>query len=199
MRAAPIGLALADPIAAYQLGRDQAYLTHGSPLAAVPAGILASTVSQLVNEVPLPLAIYLASGIASSVDPADAEETVNLLERASALAETNPTPTPDLINSLGLGFIGHEALALSTYIALTHNPTTPLEVTLALAVNHSGDSDSTGSITGQILGALLGPPALPISWVDYLDESDPGICTTLSIAASLLAKVRLTSPRRTTT
>jgi len=69
MRAAPIGLAFADPLLAYELGRDQAYLTHDSPTAAIPAGITASTISQLVNGVPLPLALYLASGIASVTDP----------------------------------------------------------------------------------------------------------------------------------
>ena len=34
-----------------------------------------------------------------------------------------------------------------------------------LAVNHSGDSDSTGSIAGAILGTALGAAAIPERWV----------------------------------
>jgi hypothetical protein len=41
-----------------------------------------------------------------------------------------------------------------------------------LAINHSGDSDSTGSITGNILGALLGELAIPVEWLDQLELKD---------------------------
>jgi hypothetical protein len=37
------------------------------------------------------------------------------------------------------------------------------------AVNHSGDSDSTGSITGNVLGALHGESALPPDWIRDLE------------------------------
>jgi ADP-ribosyl-[dinitrogen reductase] hydrolase len=40
-----------------------------------------------------------------------------------------------------------------------------------LAVNHSGDSDSTGSITGNILGAVHGEAALPVTWLQHLELS----------------------------
>jgi ADP-ribosylglycohydrolase len=40
------------------------------------------------------------------------------------------------------------------------------------AVNHSGDSDSTGSITGNIIGSSLGVAALPDGWLDALDGGD---------------------------
>jgi len=39
------------------------------------------------------------------------------------------------------------------------------------AVNHSGDSDSTGSITGAILGTLLGVELIPGKWVRDVEES----------------------------
>jgi ADP-ribosylglycohydrolase len=32
---------------------------------------------------------------------------------------------------------------------------------VVLAVNHGGDSDATGAITGNILGAMLGVSAIP--------------------------------------
>ena len=33
----------------------------------------------------------------------------------------------------------------------------------------SGDSDSTGSITGQLLGLMLGEGAIPSTWLDELE------------------------------
>jgi len=38
-----------------------------------------------------------------------------------------------------------------------------------LAVNHSGDSDSTGSIAGQLLGIQLGVEAIPVQWLEALE------------------------------
>jgi ADP-ribosylglycohydrolase len=41
-----------------------------------------------------------------------------------------------------------------------------------IAVNHSGDSDSTGVITGNILGCLNGKSAIPSKWLDQLELKD---------------------------
>ncbi len=40
---------------------------------------------------------------------------------------------------------------------------------IILAVNHSGDSDSTGSITGNLLGAGAGVEAIPERWLARLE------------------------------
>lgn len=37
------------------------------------------------------------------------------------------------------------------------------------AVNHSGDSDSTGLIAGHFLGLIHGPNAIPARWLDKLE------------------------------
>lgn len=36
-------------------------------------------------------------------------------------------------------------------------------------MNHDGDSDSTGSITGNLLGALYGAKAIPQKWLEPLE------------------------------
>ena len=56
------------------------------------------------------------------------------------------TPSPDAVESLGEGWAGDEALAISIYCVLVAGDDFTRGV--RLAVNHSGDSDSTGSITG---------------------------------------------------
>lgn len=41
-----------------------------------------------------------------------------------------------------------------------------------MAVNHSGDSDSTGAVTGNILGALVGYENIDEKWKNNLELHD---------------------------
>ncbi len=52
----------------------------------------------------------------------------------------------------GGGWHGHDALAIALFAMRTGDP---LQI-VANAVNHSGDSDSTGSLAGAMAGILYG-------------------------------------------
>ena len=67
-----------------------------------------------------------------------------------------------VLETLGGGWIAEEALAITFYCALVEPD---VRRTLLLAVNHSGDSDSTGSMVGQLLGAAHGIQAIPPEWI----------------------------------
>ena len=41
-----------------------------------------------------------------------------------------------------------------------------------LAVNHGGDSDSTGSIAGNLLGLVHGKSGIPADWLEHLELRD---------------------------
>jgi ADP-ribosylglycohydrolase len=69
------------------------------------------------------------------------------------------------LRELGKGFVAEEALAMGLYCALGAKD---FEDGIVLAVNHSGDSDSTGSITGNLLGAA-GVEAIPQRWLGPLE------------------------------
>ena len=43
---------------------------------------------------------------------------------------------------------------------------------MRLAVNHSGDSDSTGSIAGNLLGLIHGVQGIPDRWLNELELRD---------------------------
>jgi len=73
------------------------------------------------------------------------------------------------IQTIGEGWVGEEALAISLYCSLKFSDN--FERGTLAAVNHSGDSDSTGSITGAILGTLLGVESIPGPWVKKVEES----------------------------
>ena len=60
------------------------------------------------------------------------------------------------------GWVAEEALAIALYAALTAqaahpaDPAAALALALRIGVNHDGDSDSTASLAGQVLGAAHG-------------------------------------------
>jgi len=84
------------------------------------------------------------------------------------LADREPA-SPDAVARLGDGWTAEEALAIGVYCALgTRN----FEEGVVLAVNHSGDSDSTGLLTGHLLGAVQGLSAIPERWLAPLELRD---------------------------
>jgi ADP-ribosylglycohydrolase len=62
--------------------------------------------------------------------------------------------------------VAEEALAISVYCVLVSGG---FEQAVVLAVNHDGDSDSTGAITGNILGAMHGTGVIPQRWLKPLE------------------------------
>jgi ADP-ribosylglycohydrolase len=93
------------------------------------------------------------------------EETSAALEEALDLAAEG-SPTAEKVESLGAGWVAEEALAIGVYCALAESR---VRDALLLSVNHSGDSDSTGSICGNLLGTLHGDVGLPHTWVQQVE------------------------------
>lgn len=102
------------------------------------------------------------------------EETLAALRQALDLAFSGD-PSPEKVESLGGGWVAEEALAIAVYAALAPvsvpdaHPETTFRARLRLAVTHSGDSDSTGSICGNLLGARHGDDVLPWDWVSLVE------------------------------
>jgi ADP-ribosylglycohydrolase len=80
-------------------------------------------------------------------------------------------PTAQRVETLGAGWVAEEALAIAVYCAVAADPADPVTALLA-AVNHSGDSDSTGAICGNLVGAALGDLALPWDWLAELEGGE---------------------------
>ena len=62
------------------------------------------------------------------------------------------------IRLLGEGWTGEEAWAIALYCAVRHIYS--MEEAIIAAVNHDGDSDSTGAVCGNIMGAIYGYEAM---------------------------------------
>jgi ADP-ribosylglycohydrolase len=162
MRVAPVALALGvdDP---FRLGCGVAALTHGHPNGQLAAGFLALAVRELIRGASLEQAFREA--LEELVRHPQHSECARAIE--TALGRSREAPVgPETVEALGGGWVAEEALAIAVYCSLV---APDLEHGLLLAVNHGGDSDSTGSLTGNLLGAALGEDAIPSRWLPDLE------------------------------
>lgn len=161
MRVAPIGLVSDDP---FDLACEAAALTHGHPSGYLAAGLFAAVVAGVASGASLRLSIDQALDRLRL--QAGHEETLRAVQGALALAASGREPAPEAVESLGGGWVAEEAVAITLYCALV---TSDFRRGVLLAVNHSGDSDSTGSMVGNLMGAALGLDAVPTDWLSGLD------------------------------
>jgi len=164
MRIAPVGLFYDDPLEAFEVGCEIAAVTHGHPTGYLVSGCLTAIISFILSGHSLDESIKEAVRILKAKE--DSEECVEAINTALRLVR-DQNPTPNTVENIGEGWIAEEALAISIYCALCYE--NDFTQGVLLAVNHGGDSDSTGAITGNILGALLGKNAIPNEWLDELE------------------------------
>lgn len=177
MRVAPMALLSAGylvrgkrsyPIAEMdKAGAETARVTHKHPLGFLPAAMLTHLLYQLV-----PMSVeavkedfgQLALETIEALDniyedefTEDKRYLANLTRMAVTLA-ANDKDDAENIRQLGEGWTGEEAWVIALYCALRHIDS--VEDAIIAAVNHDGDSDSTGSICGNIMGAIYGYEAI---------------------------------------
>ena len=148
----------------FRLGAQAAGLTHGHPSGQWPAGVLALLVMRCLDGIPLRESLMEAKAIL--IEQPGHEETLACIVMAERMAASGGNPGAQDVEKLGGGWVAEEALAIAIYCALVAGD---FEEGIVLAVNHGGDSDSTGAIAGNLLGALLGDGAIPPRWIIPLE------------------------------
>ena len=176
MRVAPVGLLGATKTfndSVYELGLECAAITHGHPTGYIAAGAFAEIIFELTSGSSIEDSCNKVLRDLSSIP--DAQETIASLESALKLAKKG-VPPEESIKQLSLvdpsgggGWCAEEALAIGVFAALVAKS---FSDGIRIAVNHIGDSDSTGSIAGQILGTNLGIQAIGSEWLDELELRD---------------------------
>ncbi len=168
MRVAPAGLYFfRDSERAFRMAAEFAAITHTHHTGYLAAGAFGAMIAELtcgadVSEA-LDVALYILRGYDGCM------ETYRALDHARSL-DASDVPPMKAVERLGEGWIAEEALAIAVYCALCHSGN--VENALRLAVNHGGDSDSTGSICGNLMGAMYGESALPKRWLKKLELCD---------------------------
>ena len=182
-------------------GGEIARLTHKHPLGWIPAIVLTHILFRLVNDTPLVgldkaesrkafarivnealellpklKVIHNVSELTwderkpiGEVFHNEIERQRELVERALMLADGELSDVEN-IGRLGEGWVGEETLAIAIYSVARHIDS--FEDTLVCAVNHDGDSDSTGSVAGNIIGAIVGYDAIPSKFKEHLELHD---------------------------
>ncbi|GAB2657516.1 hypothetical protein GCM10027271_15160 [Saccharopolyspora gloriosae] len=168
MRSAPMAMYSPDPPVAFELAARAAALTHSHPSGYLSAGALAVIVQQALLGQTLDDGVWLALQVLETWD--GHEETSALLKQAVELAERGEPGPQDIAETLGGGWVGEQALAIAVCGALAGGD--DVAKALRIAVHHDGDSDSTGAICGNIVGALIGVSGLPVSWLADLELRD---------------------------
>jgi ADP-ribosylglycohydrolase len=155
MRVAPIGfLHPSDPAHSFTLGVKAAAMTHGHPMGYIPAGALSWLINRLAQGESMKAAVFELEEYLRGVENAGLMRT--LILSAMKIAPISEI-APEHVEVLGGGWVGHECLAIAILAALAD---VPLERKFEIAVNHSGDSDSTAAVLGNLIGAEVGHRAL---------------------------------------
>ncbi len=168
MRVAPIALYAAvndgfDEIKVAQLAADASECTHQHPLGFLPASLFAVLLYKVVLMSPKQVREEIDSIVADTVNildriyegkyESDKRYLKELTERAMRLAHSDMADIY-AIRELGEGWVAEETWAIALYSAIRHIDS--VEDAIIASVNHDGDSDSTGSVCGNIMGAIYG-------------------------------------------
>ena len=155
-------------------GAEIAAITHSHSLGYMPAAVLAHILHSIVfgdGRQTLKEIVREARDTAEKLFAGDPhlKELTDIMNLAVELSE-NTCPDLENIHRLGEGWVAEETLGIALYCALKYAD--DFSAGVIAAVNHKGDSDSTGAVTGNILGALLGLDSIDQKWKKDLELYD---------------------------
>lgn len=161
-----------------RMAADAAEITHQHPLGYIPAALVSHVIYRLAtDEVPtrLHFAAYIEEGLAAieKMFPQYIEHVKKLqylVKKAVLLSDISTSDVRSIEDEIGGGWVAEETVAIALYCALAHFDS--FEEAMIAAVNHGGDSDSTGAVTGTVLGAAMGYEALPLYYKENLELHD---------------------------
>lgn len=198
MRVAPIGIFngvhrnLYDYEETAHLAGWAAEITHHHIASTLASALMATTVENCIQDEKVDRTIFgwiVDGGLSLMREyfPGHDDEIcefITLMKRALELGKSD-VPEREAIRELGEGWVSDEALAIAIFSVMRHID--DFENCIVCAVNHDGDSDSTGAIAGNIIGAILGYSAIPRHYLDNL-EIEPVL---VSVADDLCADVSI--------
>ena len=181
MRVAPIGIFSAvhpdiiDTLMAGRLAELAAEITHKHPLSTMSSKALAIIVTKCIAMVEVNRNSFKTLVVDSVLNAMETEypndDSFNylksLLLKAIDLAELDNISDYEAIKALGQGWVAEETLAIAIFSVMRYID--DFEKCIVCSVNHDGDSDSTGAVAGNIIGAILGYSAIPEYYTDKLE------------------------------
>lgn len=161
----------------FRLAMECAWLTHGHPSGHLSAAAYAVVLHTVLGGKSIEDGIDAARNLLAKYP--DNAEVLQAIDSAIRLAGTDVS-NDEAIRELGEAWIGEEALGVALFCSLKAKN---FECGVRMAVNHDGDSDTTGILVGQLLGAKYGLETIPKSWLDDLE-----LCEVLMTVATDLSE-----------
>lgn len=157
-----------EPAQVFRIGMNTAALTHGHPDAVLSAGALAFLVSRVVHDDDLTAAV---GDVLDELARHDGNaEVARTLSAAVRLAESGDAAPEALSTSMGSGWTAPQALGIGLHAALAAEG--DFDRALRTAVNHSGNSATTGAVAGCLVGAVRGASEIPEHWLSGLELAE---------------------------
>lgn len=137
--------------------------THKHPLGFLPAALLGVFIYKIALLSVVEVKSKLEPIVEECLQVIDAiyvdqyvhyKNTLKTLTRKAMRLAFSDTPDAEAIAQLGEGWVAEETWAIALFAAIRHMDS--VEEALIASVNHDGDSDSTGAVTGNIMGAIYG-------------------------------------------
>lgn len=174
MRTAPIGLYFKNKSLEKTaiLAAKSSALTHSHQLGYLPSAMFAVIIACIVH-----YGMDIEESVKKSIEVVeecfvDKEylyELIKIVEKALKLSKEDIEDL-EAIHILGEGWSAEETLAIAIYCSLKYSNN--FEKGVIVSVNHKGDSDSTGAVTGNILGAYLGIDGINKKFLEKLELVD---------------------------
>lgn len=146
-----------------EAGGEISECTHKHPLGFLPASLLTVLLYKVVPMTAKQVQEDIDRIVAETLDildliykdkyASDKHYLKELSEKAVRLAHSDVSDA-DAIRQLGEGWVAEETWAIALYCAIRHIDS--VEDAIIASVNHDGDSDSTGSVCGNMMGAIYG-------------------------------------------
>ena len=167
MRVAPIGLFYNTSLS-FQKGIDCGRITHGHKRGYICAGIMSYIISAIISDASIIEAIKESINELKKTN-LDNELACNI-EKVLEISNNSKKNDEKIIESFGRGFTAEEALSIAIYCSIKYGDN--FEKAVLKAANHSGNSNTAASLTGNIVGAYLGEKSIPKKWKTKLELSD---------------------------
>lgn len=163
-----------------RLAAESSAITHGHPLGYIPSAAAAYIIHTLAFYEGDSTELLERTAFSSLVRDA-VKESVNLfpseygdyfsekVEQALELVDCDLTDMRSIFR-IGRGFVAEETFAIAVYSIAKYG--SDFDKALCCSVNHGGDSDTTGAVAGNILGAAVGYNAIGDKWKKDLELSD---------------------------
>ena len=153
---------------------DIARITHCHSLGYMPAAVFTHIISRIVypqKDMSLEEIIIEAKEAALRIYQGDENlaKMISIINLAMKLAQNGDDDLTN-IHGIGAGWVAEETLGIALYCALRHRDN--FSAGIIAAVNHNGDSDTTGAVAGNILGAICGFEAMDMKWKEDLELAD---------------------------